>query len=147
MEKYLFKVNGKNLETVNGIITGKEILEIAELLPVEDFELLIKVNETTFEPIELNEEVNLKEEGVEDFLAKPYRELVIKVDDEPVEVKDCILTPNEILTESGKDPDGHYLKQIIGHKEISYKNDRLHKVAIKNGLRFSTCKLEPATVS
>ena len=57
------------------------------------------------------------------------------------------MTPNEILTAAGKNANGFYLKQIRGHKEVSYKNDREHKIAIKNGLKFSSCKLEPTTVS
>ncbi len=44
MEKFIFRVNRQKFEAVNAIITGKEILEKANLLPVEDYELLIKVN-------------------------------------------------------------------------------------------------------
>lgn len=147
MEKFDFKVNREKFDSVNPIITGKKVLEIANLLPVEDFELLIKVNEKGFEPVQLNEKIDLKGAGIEGFFAKPYKKLIIYVDDEPVEVEVCFMTPNEILSESGKNPQGFYLKQISGHREISYKNDREHKVAIKNGLKFSSCKLEPTTVS
>ena len=147
MEKFIFKVNRQKFESVNAIITGKEILEIASLLPVEDYELLIKVNEKGFEPVQLDEKIDLKGAGIEGFFAKPYKKLIIYVDDEPVEVDECFMTPNEILTVTGKEANGFYLKQISGHKEVSYKNDREHKIAIKNGLKFSSCKLEPTTVS
>lgn len=149
MEKFIFKVNRQKFESVNAIITGKEILEIASLLPVEDYELLllIKVNEKGFEPVQLDEKIDLKGAGIEGFFAKPYKKLIIYVDDEPLEVDECFMTPNEILTTAGKDANGFYLKQISGHKEVSYKNDREHKIAIKNGLKFSSCKLEPTTVS
>ena len=147
MEKFIFRVNRQKFESVNAIITGKEILEKADLLPVEDYELLIKVNEKGFEPVQLDEKIDLKGAGIEGFFAKPYRKLIIYVDDEPIEVDECFMTPNEILTASGKDANGFYLKQISGHREVSYKNDREHKVAIKNGLKFSSCKLEPTTVS
>ena len=147
MGKFIIRVNRKKFETVNSTITGKEVLEIANLLPVEDYELLIKVNEKGFEPIQLDERVDLKGAGIEGFFAKPYKKLIIYVDDEPIEVDECFMTPNEILTASGKNSNGFYLKQISGHKEISYKNDREHKIAIKNGLKFSSCKLEPTTVS
>ncbi|WP_438423581.1 multiubiquitin domain-containing protein [Aquimarina macrocephali] len=147
MEKFIFRVNRQKFESVNAIITGKEILENADLLPVEDYELLIKVNEKGFEPVQLNEKIDLKGAGIEGFFAKPYKKLIIYVDDEPVEVDECFMTPNEILTASGKNANGFYLKQISGHREVSYKNDREHKVAIKNGLKFSSCKLEPTTVS
>lgn len=147
MDKFIFKVNRQKFESVNAIITGKEVLEIASLLPVEDYELLIKVNEKGFEPVQLVEEIDLKGAGIEGFFAKPYKKLIIYVDDEPVEVDECFMTPHEILTAAGKDANGFYLKQISGHKEVSYKNDREHKIAIKNGLNFSSCKLEPTTVS
>ncbi|WP_271784336.1 multiubiquitin domain-containing protein [Aquimarina algiphila] len=147
MEKFVFRVNRKKFETVNAIITGKEVLKIVELLPVEDYELLIKVNEKGFEPVQLNEKIDLKGAGIEGFFAKPYKKLIIHVDDEPIAVNECFMTPNEILTTAEKNPNGFYLKQISGHREISYKNDREHKVSIKNGLRFSSCKLEPTTVS
>ena len=147
MEKFIFRVNRQKFESVNAIITGKVILEKADLLPVEDYELLIKVNEKGFEPVQLDEKIDLKGAGIEGFFAKPYKKLIIYVDDEPVEVDECFMTPNEILTASGKNANGFYLKQISGHKEVSYKNDREHKVAIKNGLKFSSCKLEPTTVS
>ncbi|MDG1729900.1 MAG: multiubiquitin domain-containing protein [Algibacter sp.] len=147
MDKFIFKVNRQKFESVNAIITGKEVLGIASLLPVEDYELLIKVNEKGFEPVQLDEKIDLKGAGIEGFFAKPYKKLLIYVDDEPVEVDECFMTPNEILTAAGKNANGFYLKQISGHKEVSYKNDREHKVAIKNGLKFSSCKLEPTTVS
>lgn len=147
MDKFIFKVNRQKFESVNAIITGKEILKIASLLPVGDYELLIKVNEKGFEPVQVDEEIDLKGAGIEGFFAKPYKKLIIYVDDESVEVDECFMTPNEILTAAGKDANGFYLKQISGHKEVSYKNDREHKVAIKNGLKFSSCKLEPTTVS
>lgn len=147
MEKFIFKVNRQKFESVNSVITGKEILNKADLLPAEDYELLIKVNEKGFEPVQLNEKIDLKGAGIEGFFAKLYKKLIIYVDDEPVEVDECFMTPNEILTESGKNANGFYLKQISGNKEVSYKNDREHRVSIINGLKFSSCKLEPTTVS
>jgi len=147
MGNFIYKVNREKFETVDAIITGKEILENANLLPVEDYELLIKVNERGFEPVQLDEKIDLKGARIEGLFAKPYKKLIIYVDDEPVEVDECFMSPNEILTAAGKDANGFYLKQISGHKEVSYKNDREHKIAIKNGLKFSSCKLEPTTVS
>ncbi len=147
MEKFIFRVNRQKFESVNAIVSGKEVLEIADLLPVEDYELLIKVNEKGFEPVQLVEKIDLKGAGIEGFFAKPYKKLIIYVDDEPLEVDECFMTPNEILEAAGKNANGFYLKQIRGHREISYKNDREHKVTIKNGSKFSSCKLEPTTVS
>ena len=147
MGTYNYKVNRKKHQSDDSKINGKQILIAAGLVPVEDYELLIKVNEKGFEPVQLDEVIDLKGAGIEGFFAKPYKKLIIYVDDEPVEVEECFMTPNEILTEAGKEANGFYLKQISGHKEVSYKNDREHRVAIKNGLKFSSCKLEPTTVS
>ncbi len=142
-----FRLNKQKFESENPTITGRQILITGGLEPVEDFELLKKINEAGFEPIQLDEVVDLKEAGIEGFFAKPYKKLIIYVDDEPIEVEECFMTPDEILECSGKNPNGFYLKQISGHREIDYKKDRQHKVAIRNGLKFSTCKLEPTTVS
>ena len=147
MKTNVFKVNRKKFESINAIVTGREVLEIANLLPVEDYELLIKVNEKGFEPVQLDEKIDLKGAGIEGFFAKPYKKLIVRVDDEPVEMDECFMTPDEILTASGKNPMGYYLKLIDRHKEISYKNDREHKVAIKHGLTFISCKLEATPVS
>ena len=147
MDKFIFKVNRQKFESVNAIITGKEVLGIASLLPVEDYELLIKVWQKSLQSQHLLNQFFHLIELVRNLFHLPYKKLLIYVDDEPVEVDECFMTPNEILTAAGKNANGFYLKQISGHKEVSYKNDREHKVAIKNGLKFSSCKLEPTTVS
>ncbi len=147
MGPYNFKVNRKKYQNDNPSITGREVLIKAGLEPVEDYELLIKVNEKGFEPVQLDEVIDLKSPGIEGFFAKLYKKLIIYVDDEPVEVEEVNMTPDEILIAVGKNPEGFYLKQISGHREIGYKNDREHRIFIKNGLRFSSCKLEPTTVS
>lgn len=144
---YTFKINNKKYESVDSQINGSQILKIAGLQPEADYELLIKVNEKGFEPVELNEVIDLQGPGIEGFFASPYSEITIYVDDEPVKVKDCFRTPTQILLASGKKPEGFYLKQIIGHKEIGYKNDREHEIKMKDGLVFVSCKLEPTTVS
>ena len=68
---FKYRLNGDYVESLNSKITGKEILETAGLLPVTDYELLIKINEKGFEPIELSEKIDLKSPGVEGFEAKP----------------------------------------------------------------------------
>ena len=144
---YTFKINNKKYESADSKINGSQILKIAGLQPETDYELLIKVNEKGFEPVELTEVIDLESPGIEGFFVSPYEKIIIYVDDEPLNVTECFMTPTEILIADGKKPEGFYLKQIVGHKEIGYKNDREHKIAIKNGLMFTTCKLEPATVS
>jgi len=140
--KNSFKLNDKLFESENSKITGKEILLKAGLVPVEDFELLIKVNENGYEPIELTEVTDLHGAGLEGFYAKPYGKLTIYVDDIAIDVDETFLTPNKILAIAGKVVKGFYLVQQDGEVEISYKNDREHKVAIKNGSRFVSYEVE-----
>lgn len=134
--RYNYKLNEKSFESLNSKITGKEILEKAELLPVEDFELLIKVNENGYEPVELSEVIDLKNPGIEGFSAKPYEKLIIYVDNIAVKVEDSFLTPNEILALADKVVKDFYLIQVKGETEIGYKHDREHKIAIVSGLVF-----------
>ena len=140
--KYTYKLNGQLFETENPKIAGKEILQKANLTPVDDFELLISVNEKGFEPIQLAEIIDLRAPGLEGFVAKPYANITIYVDDVPVEVEEIFLTPNEILRLVGKVVKDFYLVQLDGEIEIGYKNDREHKVAIRNGSKFITYEVE-----
>lgn len=140
--KNKFKLNDKLFESENSKITGKEILLKAGLVPVEDFELLIKVNENGYEPIELTEVTDLHGAGLEGFYAKPYGKLTIYVDDIAIDVDETFLTPNKILAFAGKVVKDFYLVQQDGEVEISYKNDREHKVAVKNGSRFVSYEVE-----
>lgn len=145
MEKY--KLNGQVYESKQSKITGELILANAGLAPKEDFELLIKVNEKGREPIQLDEIVDLKEPGIEGFIAKPYKKLLIFIDDEQVEVEECFLTPVEILEKISKDSKKYYLKQLRGDIEVGYKRDQEHKIAIKNGAKFISCRTDSKKVN
>lgn len=143
MDKFIFKVNRQKFESVNAIITGKEVLEIASLLPVEDYELLIKVNEKGFEPVQLDEKIDLKGAGIEGFFAKPYKKLKIKVDDKQYEVEECFMTPIEIMEVAGVNPDRFYLIEIRkGNVEVSYKDDVEHKIAVTKNSCFVSCEID-----
>ena len=146
-EKFAFKLNGHLYNWPSKIITGQEILDSAGLTPSGDYELLIKLSKREFEPVSLTERIDLSDPGVEKFHASAYKKIKVFVDDEPVEFEDCFTNPTEVLKEAGFDPQQYYLKLIRGNKEISYKNDTDQKIGLRNGLRFSTCKLGPATVS
>ena len=138
---YEIRINGKKFEAKEPKITGKQVLEIAGLEPASDYELLLKLNNKAYEPVELNEVVDLTQPGIETFTAKPYKDMEIFVDDlPPMKVHECFMTPNEILIEAGFDPQKYYLKQIMDHKEITYKNDPDHTIAMKNHMRFATSK-------
>ena len=146
MKKFKYKLNGQIFEA-NKLVDGREVLENAGLQPADEYELLLKITGKEFEPIQLGENVDLSIPVIEEFFAKPYKSFTVLVDDEPVEFNECFVTPTEILKGSGKEPGGYYLKQVVGHRQINYKNDPNHKIALRNKLKFSTCRLKPTTVS
>lgn len=146
---YTIKINGQKFMTTNQKVTGQQVLEIAELEPVENYELLLKLSKKEFEPIQLDEIVDLENKGIETFRASSKKQIKITVDDEPVLVSECFMTPNEILNEAGFNPTQYYLKQLRGNKEISYKKeeDANQAIALRNNLKFTTCKIASTTVS
>lgn len=144
---YLFQVKGKTFDSQKQIITGEEILLVAGLTPVDDFQLLLKVDENTFEPIQLKETVDLSIPGKEKFIVRPLKDVVIFVNDDKYEFKDTFLTPREIVKVVEAEPDKYYLVQIIGHQSVSYKNDMDDSIQIKNGLKFTTNLIGPTQVS
>ena len=141
--KFVFKINNERFESSESKITGRELLTIANLTPVEDFELLYKINEKGFTPIQLDEIVDLKTAGIEGFKAKPYRKLKIKVDSKQFEVDECFMTPLEIMEVARINPDRYYLKEIRkDNVEVSFKEDFGHKVAITKTSCFVSCEIE-----
>ncbi len=138
---YTFKLNNTKFETNESKITGNQLLTIANLSPSEDFELLYKINEKGYTPIQLDEEVDLKTAGIEGFKAKPYKGIIIKVDDEEFEVNECFMTPNEIMSTAGIDSDRYSLNELrAGGVEVTYKDDAEHKIAITRKSCFISCK-------
>ena len=96
MNIFILKVNGIEFESSRAYLTGRGLLKLASLEPPKDYELLKKVNEKGFEPIQLEEEVDLREPGIEGFTAKPYKKLVITIDEAPFEVEECFISPKEL---------------------------------------------------
>lgn len=143
MNKYTFRINKKRFESNESKIKGKELLTIAGLTPVEDFELLYKINEKGFTPIQLDEEVDLKTAGIEGFRARPYKKITIKVDNKEYEVEECFMTPNEIMSLADINSDRNYLTGIRrGGVEVTYKDDVEHKISITKKSHFISCPLE-----
>lgn len=149
MENKVFEltINGKPYRTEHPVINGKIILELIGLRHSTDYEILMKLADCEFEPIELEEDVDLKKPGIEAFLVKPYHHVSIEVDDEKYPVTEVLMTPKEIMVLAGLDPQKHYLKQIIGHTDITYKNDPDHVIGIVDCMKFSSCKIANTTVS
>ena len=142
MKNYSFRVNRKKFETNEPKITGKEILETAGLNPADEFELLFKKNEKGFEPVQLEEEVDLREVGIEGFRARPYKKISIDIDGIKYNVDECIMTPLEILELTGKNPKKFFLKELRqGDVEVSYEDDPEHKIGITARSKFFICPI------
>tara|TARA_R110000744_G_scaffold81466_1_gene160097 strand:- start:521 stop:1189 length:669 start_codon:yes stop_codon:yes gene_type:complete len=143
--EYTFKINAKLFETSNPIINGQQILELAGLDPAQDFELLQRINERGFEPVQLDEMVDLREMGIEGFRAKPYKHIPIVIDGKTIKVEECFMTPLEILELAEKDPQDFFLKEIRnGDVEVGYREDLDHKVGLNRRSVFVTCPIKLA---
>jgi len=147
MEKFDFKVNRKVYSSSEGTISGGQILEISGFLPIDDFNLFKKIEHGDFEPVEEHERVDLTAKGIEMFKVKPKKELKFEVDDEKYKTTETELTPVEILGMAGLKYEVYYLKQIIGHTEISYKDKETVLISMLHNPKFISCKKGPATVS
>ncbi len=144
---YKFKVNNQTLSSDNRIISGTEILELADFVPIEDFDLYKKIKGREFEPIQYDEDVDLDEPGIERFRVAFRKSITFSVDDEEYTTDEIELTPIEIFQIIGLDSSKFYLKRIKGHMEITYKNDEHKSINMLGHLKFITCKNEPTTVS
>ncbi len=142
-----FKIEGGQYTSTNQIVTGKLILEIAGFDQIEDYELRLKKEHGGFDEVEMDQEIDLGSAGIEHFQVKLKKTIEITVDDEIYPVTESFMTPNQIMELAGLKPDDYYLKQIIGKKEISYKENPYDEIAMRNKMRFTTCSKAPATVS
>ena len=68
---YRILINGKPYVVHTPFPTGHEILELAELLPPEDYTLRVKIRGERPRKVELDETVDLRQPGVEKFKALP----------------------------------------------------------------------------
>ncbi|MEQ9110369.1 MAG: multiubiquitin domain-containing protein [Rhodospirillaceae bacterium] len=68
---YRLKVNGESYVVHDPIVTGREILTLAGLLPAEDYTLRVKFTGERPKKVGLNEELDLRHRGVEKFKALP----------------------------------------------------------------------------
>ncbi len=68
---YRIRVNGEAFVVHEPVVTGREILTLAGLLPAEKYTLRIKLAGSKPEKIGLEEKVNLRRPGVEKFKALP----------------------------------------------------------------------------
>ena len=74
-------------------------------------------------------------------------EIEFTVDGETVTTTEHELTPVQVMQLAGVDPESHYLKEIRGHQQISYKDTPNEPIHVHNNQRFITNSLEPTPVS
>lgn len=74
-------------------------------------------------------------------------EIEFTVDGETVTTTEHELTPVQIMQLAGVDPGSHYLKEIRGQQQISYKDTPNEPIHVHNNQRFITNSLEPTPVS
>ncbi len=58
------------------------------------------------------------------------------VDDEPQSTSEHVLTPREILRNAGIDPDAHYLVQLVGNTQKSYKDKPEEQIHMHQHMTF-----------
>ena len=68
---YRIRVNGERFEVMKQFITGREVLELAGLVPPENYLLRVKIAGQRPQKVELDEQVDLRHPGVEKFKALP----------------------------------------------------------------------------
>lgn len=57
------------------------------------------------------------------------------------------LTARQILVNAGIDPESNYLVQIVGKKQISYKDSPDEDIRMKDGMKFISISTGPTPVS
>jgi hypothetical protein len=68
---YRLKINGEAYVVHDPIVTGRQILTLAGLLPPENYTLRVKMVGQKPEKVELDEKIDLRRKGIEKFKALP----------------------------------------------------------------------------
>jgi len=74
-------------------------------------------------------------------------EIDYTVDDEPQSTTSKVLTPRQILTDAGIDPASHYLVQLQGQHQISYKDTPDVEIKMHEHMKFISISTGPTPVS
>ena len=77
----------------------------------------------------------------------PVRTIEYTVDDEPQSTTSEQLTPREILTNAHFDPNSHYLVQIEGKHQESYKDRPDEPIHMHPHMKFVSVSTGPTPVS
>lgn len=147
MSRFYFIAKGRKYESPTPKPSGRELLEAMDLSPAEDYELFMKLTQREYEPVQPDEVVDLTQPGIESFRVRSRHKVSYELDGEWYSSHECLITPAEILTENGFDPEKFYLKKIEGNREITYKNDVNALISLRPRDKFISCKKAPTPVS
>lgn len=75
------------------------------------------------------------------------KNMSFKVDGQEFHTTESQLTPNQIEVVAGVDPATHFLKEIDGKEQVSYKDQMDVPIKMKHGMKFITIFSGPTTVS
>lgn len=137
---YEFKLNGNKFTSFKQILTGEEVLKIAGIKDVRCVTLYQKLQGCDFERISLNENVDLSNPGIENFITKDPEVFLYTVDGESEMTDSKVLTPNQILQFAKIDNSVYYLVQVFADgttKHFAYEPEILITMSCK-GLVFIT---------
>ena len=74
-------------------------------------------------------------------------EIDYTVDDEPQSTTSKILTPRQILSDAGIDPATHYLVELQGQHQVSYKDTPDVEIKMHENQKFISISTGPTPVS
>jgi hypothetical protein len=70
-----------------------------------------------------------------------------EVDGEELTTTEPVLTPVQIMEIAGIDPANHYISEIRGHEQISYKDRPNAEIPMHNGIKFVSVSTGPTPTS
>lgn len=80
-------------------------------------------------------------------MKEPHKEIEYTVNGKIQETDQKELTARQILVNAQVDPESNYLVEIVGKKQISYKDNPDDILKMKKGMKFITISTGPTPVS
>jgi hypothetical protein len=140
-------IDDKHFEWHHQYISGEDLRQLGNI--TADYQIFLSIKDPWKDELIKNEDkVDLALPGIERFFTKHIiSEKTIYIDDEKYNTSAEFLTPNQIMQLANIDKTDHYLKQIIGTEQISYKDKPEEKIKIVSGMKFVSIYVGPVTVS
>jgi len=139
-EQFPVTINEKTFFFDHAKVTGKALLEKANLLPITCYTLYQKLKNCDFEKIGLDEVIDLSNKEIEHFITKEPDVFHYTVDKEPEMTDKKKLTPVEILQLAGKRPHEFYIVQLLADDQkfsYAFQPDAIIKM-LCSGMDFIT---------